>query len=317
MTNPIVSVIIMPVYNGEKYIAEAIESILSQTYKNFEIIIINDCSTDNCFEKVKPYLNQSNVKYIQQENKGTAAARNTGIMNSSGEFIAFLDQDDLWLTDKLKIQVEYLRGNPKIGLLHGNISYIDKDGLPLPPNPGLLIGASGMCFRDLFLINRIATLTVLVKCECIQKVGLFDESIRFCDDYALWLRIAKYFPVGYIDQCLSLYRMHESSTSQDIIGHKANNLKVLKKILVEFPDTWEIVGKERVNARFFYLTYYLATSCFISKRYRETVQYFLKDLRIDIIKFISMSNLLSPAKRDALEWYKYKINQELINNNQL
>jgi tetratricopeptide (TPR) repeat protein len=114
--------------------------------------------------------------------------------------------------------------------------------------------------------------------------------------------------VGYIDRELSLRRIHESNKSLNSIQQKAGTLKILKKILREFPDTWEIVGRQRVKERLFYLTYYLATLCFQSGRYREAVKYFLKALITDRIKFIFMPlNLFISGKNNALRYYKRKI----------
>ena len=306
MNNPKISVII-PVYNGEKYIEEAIESILAQTYKNVELIVINDGSTDKSFEKIKPYLTLQHIRYIEQKNKGTAAARNAGIRNSSGEYIAFLDHDDLWLPYKLEHQVEYMRENPEIGLVHGKFAFIDKSGKSLQKKRKF-IGISGMCFQDLFLLNRIGLVTVLIRRECIQKAGYFDEEIKFCEDYAMWLRISRYFPVGYIDRELSLRRIHESNKSHNSIQQKTDTLKILKKMLQEFPDTWRIVGKQRVKERLFYLTYHLATLCFHSGRYREAVKYFLKAIRINGMRFFLTSlRLLLSGKNNALGYYKRKI----------
>src|SRR5436309_7380613 len=122
---PKVSVII-PVFNGERYIRQTIESVLAQTYRDFELLVIDDGSTDGTAEAVKEY--EKDLRYVHQGNGGASKARNQGIRFSQGKYIAFLDADDLWEPEKLTIQVEFLERNPKIGLVHCNCDGIDEEG---------------------------------------------------------------------------------------------------------------------------------------------------------------------------------------------
>jgi len=283
MKEPQVS-IIMPVYNGEKYIVEAIESILNQSYKNYEIIIVNDGSTDNTFDKTRLYLQRSNIKYVEQDNRGLPAALNTGIRASSGEYIAFLDCDDLWMPYKLDMQMVFMKEHPDVGLAHGNISYIDQHGTPFTPDSPYQTDISGNCFPELFMGNRIAVLTVLIKKECVANVGFFDEDFKYADDYDMWLRISRHYPLGHIDKCLAAYRKHPGGISSDIITHNADVLRVLEKTLKQYPDTWRIVGKDKVKERLFHLANHLATLCFNSGSYVGSITYSYKAFKIDIRK---------------------------------
>ena len=145
--------VIIPVYNRERFISHTLDSVLSQTYRNVEIVIVDDGSTDRSAEIIEPYLRHNNVKYIQQENQGPAAARNAGIVSCSGDLIAFLDSDDLWLPTKLEKQVDFLMRNPAIPLVHTSRSDIDANGIRSEADRPM--DAQGYCFSDLFIRNRI------------------------------------------------------------------------------------------------------------------------------------------------------------------
>jgi glycosyltransferase involved in cell wall biosynthesis len=117
--------ILMPVYNGEQHLSDAIESALAQTYQNFELLIINDGSTDNSADIIRPFLKDSRVIYIEQKNAGVAAARNTAIKHARGKYIGFLDQDDIWLNNKLEEQVAALEHDESVALVYSNQDFID------------------------------------------------------------------------------------------------------------------------------------------------------------------------------------------------
>lgn len=308
MNNPKVSVII-PVYNSERFIAQAIESALTQTYKNLEVIVVNDGSTDNSYEKIKPYL--SSIKYISQENKGVSAARNTGIKNSEGELIAFLDSDDIWLSEKLDLQRDYLRSNPDVGLVHSNILYINKNGNLIPSNTDFATDASGMCFKELFKHgNKILTSSVVLRKNCFKKAGYFAENIHYAEDYELWLKVAKHFAIGHINQPLVLYRIHTTNTTQNHQGREEYyRLKIISNVLSEFPDSRKILGKEIVNDRLFELTYTVAKRYFRQKNRLKSLWFFFKTMKINPVKFFSelLLGVLSSSQRKALNWYKYRI----------
>ena len=202
---PKVSVII-PTYNSAQYIAEAIESVLAQTYKDYEIIVVDDGSIDNTREVLKPFMDK--IIYVYKENGGQASARNLGIKMSKGEYIAFLDSDDIWLPQKLELQVELLDSRPEVGLVYSdNYRFTDDEGI-IGLGSQRVQGLSGMVFNSLFLKNFIPTLTVMVRRKCLDDVGLFDESkhIVHSEDYDLWLRIAKKYEIAYIDKPLAKYR---------------------------------------------------------------------------------------------------------------
>lgn len=309
MNYPKVSVII-PVYNGERYIAQAIESALAQTYRNFEIVVVNDGSTDNSYEKIKPYL--PSIKYIFQQNQGVAAARNTAIKNSSGEFIAFLDQDDLWLPEKLELQVDYLLGNPDVGLVHSNMSYINEEGKPIEPHFGRWqTDVSGWCFKDLFIDNRIAILTALLRRECLDQLGLFNEKYASVDDYDLMLRISRKYPIGHIDRELALYRIHGKNTSRNWAPIDARRIEILEKIISSDANIVSELGKKVVKNRMLSLYWDVAEGYAGQQEYEMARKYWKKAIRLQPIKLESylklIWNSLALTQRKRLIWYKYKI----------
>ncbi len=227
---PKVSVII-PTYNREKLITKTVESVLAQTYKDYEIIIVDDGSTDQTKEALKPYLSQSHIHYLYQKNQKQAKARNTGIKHSVGENIAFLDSDDLWDPKKLELQVEVLEEKPRIGMVYSNQSIMandfhqEKQKYP----PGIL--RSGFIFKDLLLRKYYcSTPTILVRRTVLDDVGLLDESLmNALEDWELTLRISKKYEVYCVDKPLVRRRLHEG------IPYNYYELRInnLQKILIK------------------------------------------------------------------------------------
>ena len=205
---------IIPTYNSAQYITIAIESVLKQTYPNYEIIVIDDGSTDNTFDIIKKFSDQ--IVYIYKPNGGPASARNLGIKKSSGEYIAFLDADDYWLPDRLAIQINYLKEKPHVALVHSN-TWILENGI----EPYLAFTnykpSSGLIFKELFLNNHINLLTVMLKRKYFDAANGFDENKELIgfEDYDLWLRIALECSIAYIDKVVSVYRVHDSNISNE------------------------------------------------------------------------------------------------------
>lgn len=255
--SPTISVII-PCYNGEKFIAEAIKSVLNQTYKEFEIIVVDDGSIDGTRTQVEPYLTNRRIKFIQHNgNKGIAAARNTGITHSRGEFITFLDQDDLWLPEKLEKQIKVmLCGQEKPGLVFTGMLEIKEDGTTqkkprkdkLPPNINSL--SQKKVTESLFMYNFIPLITAMVRRECFDKVGLMDESIKGgADDYDICLRIADKYKVKYIDTVLAVHRIHEANYSNDE-RFFYDNMTITSKMAQQIPYLVNLVKKKQSTSYF-------------------------------------------------------------------
>lgn len=198
--------IIIPVYDGEKYIREAVYSALNQTYKDFEIIVIDDGSKDNTPNILETY--GSKIKWKSQENKGQASAINEGINMAEGKYLAYLDADDVCLPERFENQVKYLDEHPNVGLVYSDRHQINENGetqriiKSQPPNNFVLLQN-----------NYIPRSAVMHKKECLDEVGLFDESITGGDDWDMWIRISEKFEMGYIGKPLVKYRVHKKNIS--------------------------------------------------------------------------------------------------------
>jgi glycosyltransferase involved in cell wall biosynthesis len=246
----IVSVIV-PVYRGEQFVAAAIESVLEQTYRSFELVIVNDGSPDDSDRVIRRFLPHPQIKYIEQANGGVAAARNTGLANANGTFVALLDQDDVWLPQKLDRQVAYLEAHPHIGLVHTRVECMDARGEPCSCIKAIgVIPLEGFCSGQLLLGNGIAPLTVLMRRHCIEEVGGFDQRFAPTDDWDLWLRIARRYPLGFMDEVTARYRVHHEMVSKDRFKMQQAALALVDSICERFPDIYQsLPAAELARAR--------------------------------------------------------------------
>ena len=199
---PTVTVII-PTFNRADLLPLAVESVLHQTFQDFEILIIDDASSDGTPSVGRSYTYHPRIRYMRhRKNQGIAGARNTGVANALGRFIAFLDDDDEWLPSKLKKQVDVLEQSSRsVGAVYSAFEKVDKEtGRPLEvvrPNK------SGHILHELCMKNWIGTAsTVCVKRECFEEAGPFDERVTFGEEYDMWIRIARRYDFKYIDEVL-------------------------------------------------------------------------------------------------------------------
>jgi glycosyltransferase involved in cell wall biosynthesis len=226
---PLVSVI-MPAYNAGKHITESIQSVISQTYVRWELIVIDDGSTDNTADLVRDYISQEpRVTYISQRNGGQANARNAGLRIAQGSLIAFLDADDLWLPEKLELQVSQQSETGADVVFSDGYIFSESDPATEVDKfavvPGKTNGAE--MFKLLYAFNRIATLSVLVSKSSLDAVGMFDEQREYqnCEDYDLWLRLAKSGATFFgMTEKLVRYRRHSEASTY-------NASKLLKPML--------------------------------------------------------------------------------------
>ena len=209
--------IIMPAYNAEKYIADSIKSILAQTYSSWELIVVDDGSTDGTAAVVQEFIaRDSRIRYIFQENGRLGKARNTGIGHAAGSLIAFLDSDDLWIETKLEMQLKAMAEN-NADVVFCN-AYVFTDQNPANETEKLRSTVGRFCGPDFFdsLVRRpqVPVLTVLLKKTALTKSGLFEEAKPYHggEDYDLWIRLAKAGCVFYgMDAVLARYRRHETA----------------------------------------------------------------------------------------------------------
>jgi glycosyltransferase involved in cell wall biosynthesis len=277
---PRISVII-PTYNRAQYVGEAVASVLGQTYKAHDIVVVDDGSTDTTSEVLDPYMDE--IHYIYQSNQGVAVARNRGLAAATGELFAFLDADDVWLPEKLERQVHCLAQNPGAGLVHTNCLILHGDTGLRSVNPALqaLQSYEGRCYSQLFFGNPIWASSVVIRRECLNCVGVFDEQIPrpTVEDYDLWLRVARYFEFAYIPDPLILYRTHATNGSKDIRTLTRYNLYILEKALEADPMLATQVGIRAVRERMAELLFSLGYFAFNELDLREANQYFWRTLR--------------------------------------
>ena len=273
--------IIIPTYNRARFITRAIDSVLSQTYWNVEIIVVDDGSTDNTKNIVNSYGKQ--VRYIYQENKGAASARNTGINESKGQYIAFLDSDDFYAKDNLEKKISFLEGNPQIGWIYSDWQYIDEKGKYL--DKGSLRfdyfnkKLSGEIFEELFYKrNFIATDTVVVKRSVLEDIGFFDPKIPSQEEYDLWLRMSAKYAVGYIDEPLVTVTTHPDSLSTDFSKWAYGNALIIDKIEKILPDNFTV--RKRMMDRMYADKYTFLGRDFAQKgQFKKAVDAYWKSIK--------------------------------------
>ncbi|MBF0395197.1 MAG: glycosyltransferase [Desulfobacterales bacterium] len=194
--------VIIPVYNRAGFVKEAIDSVLSQTSANFEVIVIDDGSTDNTKQILHSYLNK--IIVISQDNKGVSYARNQGVLNASYEWIAFLDSDDIWLPNKLFHQVAFIEANKDVLICQTEEIWI-KNGTRVNPKKRHK-KRSGMIFERSLELCLVSPSAVMIKKDFFKEIGGFDEDLPACEDYDLWLRISCRYPIYLIEKPLIIKR---------------------------------------------------------------------------------------------------------------
>ncbi len=200
--------VVIPCYNQAHFLSEAIESVLSQSYPRFEIVVVDDGSTDNTSEVASSYPPEK-VRLVRQENRGLSAARNAGLAESKGEYVVFLDADDRLLPDALEVGVRELEAHPQCAFVSGHIRRIAADGSPLRTPPQALHSAhlEGDHYARLLRYNYIWTPgSVMYRRTVFDSVGGFDPSVNGAADYDLYLRIARDYPVHYHGEVVAEYR---------------------------------------------------------------------------------------------------------------
>jgi len=231
--------VIMPTFNRSYVLRDAIDSALAQTDCNLEIIVVDDGSTDHTSEIVANYATTRKVHYSYQQNRGVSAARNCGIRIASGEFIAFLDSDDIWLPNKLSLQLNEFRKNAKLGILYGYAEFKNiKTGKSLIKPDSISLN-----FQE--FINKhtvLPTSTVIVRKSYLDDVGYFDENLGIFEDLELWIRLARISKVGFIDKILAICRINDDNISSDILNIHMNFVTLYDIIISRYSA--ELLSKD-------------------------------------------------------------------------
>jgi len=214
--------IIIPCYNQGQFLAEAIQSVLNQDYEQKEIIVVNDGSTDNTKVVAAKFLHT--IKYIEQENRGLSSARNAAIRIAKGDYIAFLDSDDVLLPGSIARRVEYLESHPGTDMICSDAVFFDESG-PLGLRSKLYNMPKNLENFRWETVDYNATISsAMVRRSCFDKVGLFEESIRTSEDWLMFVKLSLHFNMAYINEPLIKYRLHKNSLSRSIklnnVGHR-------------------------------------------------------------------------------------------------
>jgi len=219
--------VIIPVYNAASSIRQTVESVLTQTFSDWQIILINDGSTDETLEQVNG-INDRRIKIVSYENAGVSVARNRGIALSNSKFIAFLDADDLWTPDKLQSQREALLQYPQAGLAYSWTVFLDEEGLiQYKQKPVFFKGdVLGELFKNNFLMCGS---TPLIRREAVDVVGYFDSHLSPAEDWDYWLRVAAKYPFTLVSKYQTFYCKSKTSSSSKVRRQKENKKLMLLK----------------------------------------------------------------------------------------
>lgn len=307
---PLVSVI-MPCYNTSRYIGEAIDSVLGQDYPNIELLVIDDGSTDDTPSIVRAYGDQ--VRFFSQQNSGAGAARNLGLQNARGQYIAFLDSDDLWLPGKVKAQVEHLEENPAVGVVYSRWQpwKPDTSGTfsrrpetpPASLRPEIVPEGSGWLYNGLLFTSMLHTIAVMMRRDTIQQVGLFDTSLKRGQDYDYWLRTSRITQIHQLDAVYALYRLHGEGCITKWPSHNYERIVVEKAL-----ERWGPIGPNGETTDLKAIKLRLSKTCFDFGYHH----YWIGSPRIATRSFID-SLRLNPMQRAAWPYALLSVFKTLAN----
>lgn len=207
--------VLIPTYNAAAYLTETLESVCTQTFRDVELLIVDDGSRDDTLAMARRFESRITLRIIEQANAGPAAARNNGIRQAQGEYVAFIDSDDLMMPHRLASQVALFDADPALGLVHTDLMTFDDRGVIHATRRAFSNPCGGAVLDKLLIDNFITTSTVMAPRAKLLEVGLFDEARRISEDFDLWLRMAERWNVGYVDESVVKYRRRPGSLSED------------------------------------------------------------------------------------------------------
>jgi glycosyltransferase involved in cell wall biosynthesis len=256
---PKVSVVIAT-YNRANFLPETIDSVLQQRFQDSELIVVDDGSTDDTRTLLESY--RSRVSYLYQENQGPSAARNLGVRHARAPWIAFQDSDDLSKPDHLETLYTYANEHPKCGMVFANGAYLGgsyrKRETIIPQAKSRRLAHDGVRLVDLFEKSVVRLQASLISQEAYRAVGGHDESLRICMDLDLSFRLFMQYPVAYLDRVVFLYRRHESNAGRNEELRLTENIRVIEKLVEQFPAAERELGRRRIAERMSYRYYRLA-----------------------------------------------------------
>lgn len=266
--------VIIPTYNCDKYICEALDSVLHQTYSDYEIIVIDDGSTDSTRAIIENKYH--GVRYYYVKNNGVAAARNFGILMARGELIAFLDADDIWLPEKLKKQAALFNENENLGMAFTENCFFDEHGITDEKVNKRERLMHGDIVKNIFLNSYVVTSTVMVRKIYFDTIGVFEEGLTVAEDDNMWMRIGMKYGVELLDEPLLMYRITAGSlsrTNKNIFNGVKTSIEIIKD---KYPDLYRHLGKATVRKKYSELLFSEGYHYFSQGMQKEARRNFIK-----------------------------------------
>lgn len=285
-TSPLVSVI-TATYNRENYLPLAIESVLEQTYKNLEYIVIDDGSTDNTRELLEKYSQDNRLTHYYQENQGQTVAKNAGLKRAKGEFICFLDSDNLWIKDKLEKQIQIFLKKPEYDIVYGDVMIIDENNNDL--SISTMKCYSGKITEQLLIDNFVTFNTAMFHRKCYDESGGMDEILKRSPDYELWLRYSINYKFLYISEVFARYRVWQNQIS----SNTAARLDTVQFILSRFIDlNRENLSNQSIKNTWFYHSIKRGSLNIRTRKYNEAMKNYARAIYLKPISMIPYRSIL-------------------------
>lgn len=269
---PLITIII-PTFNRRRYLREAIDSVMSQTVDEWELLIIDDGSTDMTGDFVKDTYTDPRIKYFRQENQGQSVARNKGIFGSSGKYICFLDSDNRWYSNKLQRQLEEIENHPNFDVVYGDSHVIDGAGDIISSKN--MARYSGRVTAKLLADNFISMNTTMTRSQIIKDIGGFNTNNRWDEDYELWLSISINSAFLYVPEYFGEYRIMGDQISDDKESRIQANERLILKFVAENPAIISRMEKKRALSKFYKRWAYLART---ERRYKDATRHYFQSL---------------------------------------
>ena len=279
LNTPRVSIII-PTYNRAGMLVECLGSVFAQTYTDYEIIVVDDGSTDHTEELIKPTL--SRIIYFKHENRGNAAARNSGLDIAKGELIAFLDSDDIWLPDKLRREVDYLDQHPDVDMVCANGTFFGSPKFGgkkvVPDKRAIPLARDGVTLKAIFTRSSLRPSAMVLRKRVIEGTNGFDPDFAACVDLDFAFRVLMKYKVIFMNEPFFKMRKHVDHVSGDSEWRPLFKIKAIEKLFKEYPEARALIGEKNINRRLAYRYYRLGKITQKKGRKKEALGAYRKSL---------------------------------------
>lgn len=311
--------ILIPAYNVERYIERSLKSALNQTYKNIEVVIVDDGSTDGTADVVRKYLPDARVKYVYQKNKGLSGARNTAMKNASGEYFAMLDADDVFLPEKIECQVEYLEAHKDCDICYSDLWLFYENDFDQLVGTTYKFYSGTDVFPQLLKRSFINTLTVVLRRSVVDRFGYLDERYRYAEDLEYFLRLSYlgakfcFLSKKLAKFCIRQVGQHQSGIEGDL-KNKLSTLQIYEELSQKMTkeerrkyDMKRHIGFWQIKCAMVYL---------INKNKKDALKYFLKSAKTYFLLsplslILGIFSVIIPVKLISMAIYQSQIFRRL------